>query len=129
MKLMERYLRKSVATMKNKNGLVRKNEEIERKITKMGKNWIIKCEKQSDYKKVVAALASQYIPSKTKIEEDEESGVKKIKCIKVSKKVVDCADTIFFILDNNGIDFALYEKEKGCKAEEVIQHSCEEMEL
>ena len=94
----------------------------------MAGNWIIKCKKQSDYKYVKRALAAQHIPSETKIKDIGE-GIKKFKHIKVSKKHVDFADTIYFALGNEDIEFTLYEKEKGCKKEEVKIHSCEEMDL
>lgn len=71
-----------------------------------------------EYKKVKLALSAQYILSKTKMEEDDD-GIKKIKYIKVSKNVVPFSDIIFFLLDKDGIDFTLYEKEKGCKAEKI----------
>lgn len=88
-------------------------------------SWIIKCKKQADYKKAEKAFKRQNIPFKVKYEEAED---KKIKHIKVSQKYVDFADTIYFTLDSKGIDFTLYEKEKGYKATEVTQHSCEEMD-
>jgi hypothetical protein len=91
----------------------------------MAGNWIIKCKKQSDYKLVKRALSSQDIPSKTKIKTTED-GTKKIKAIVVSKKHVDFADTIYFSLGDE-VDFTLFEKEKGCKKEEVRLHYCEEM--
>ena len=92
----------------------------------MASNWIIKCKKQSDYKHAKKALSAQDIPSKTKTK-DEEGGTKKIKSIVVSKKHVDFADTIYFSLMDEDIDFTLYEKEKGCKKEKVHSRNSEEM--
>lgn len=88
-------------------------------------NWIIKCDEQSDYKKVRKAFQEQDIPIKVKYKDDD---IKKgIKHIKVSKNVVDFADTIYFTLQDENIDFTLYEKEKGFPKEEVMSYNSEEM--